>query len=210
MKQKDIELLLEYLNRILHDESEAPLDAAMLDTSAQELARRLQEVQKKVYDLQEQVRQKAYHDAGTGVYNRLFFEEYLGQLLHEKRSAVVVYMDLDSLKMVNDCYGHSEGDAFIRRYVEAIQEQFRTTDVFARIGGDEFGLVLPECSLALARTRLEQVREQLEKNSETGYTASFSYGMVEVNESDELTVEELLETADAAMYRYKHMKRETK
>ena len=103
-------------------------------------------------------------------------------------------------------FGHNEGDEFIRRYVEAIQEQFRTTDIFARIGGDEFGLILPDCSKELACSRLETVRKHLE-NSVDSYMASFSYGIVEITKTHETTIEELLADADAEMYRHKRMKR---
>ena len=61
---------------------------------------------------------KAYHDAGTGIKNRLFFEEYMEMILKENQKATLCYLDLDGLKYVNDKFGHQEGDIYIQCFVE--------------------------------------------------------------------------------------------
>ena len=76
---------------------------------------------------------KAYHDPGTGIKNRLFFEEYMEIILREKQQATLCYLDLDGLKYVNDKYGHLEGDIYIQNFVEIIRKDFRSGDTFARI-----------------------------------------------------------------------------
>ncbi len=82
---------------------------------------------------------KAYHDPGTGIKNRLFFEEYMDHVLQEKREAILCYLDLDGLKYVNDKFGHLEGDMYIQNFVELIKNNFRSEDTFARIGGIAVG-----------------------------------------------------------------------
>lgn len=151
---------------------------------------------------------KAYHDLGTGIYNRRYFEETMERLLKERQQFVLVYMDLDGLKFVNDNYGHLEGDAYIRSFVEVVQKSFRTTDIFARIGGDEFGLILENYPVAMGTEKMEEIISSYIKNNEKPYPASFSYGIIEVNvdeAGESPSIETVLSEADKVMYAYKRM-----
>lgn len=149
---------------------------------------------------------KAYHDLGTGIYNRRYFEEAMERILREHQQFVLVYMDLDGLKFVNDNYGHLEGDAYIRSFVEVIQKNFRTTDIFARIGGDEFGLILENYPVALGTEKMEEIISGYIQNNEKPYPTSFSYGIIEVNADETAkspSMETVLSEADRVMYEYK-------
>lgn len=147
---------------------------------------------------------KAYHDPGTGIKNRLFFEEYMDHVLQEKREAILCYLDLDGLKYVNDKFGHLEGDMYIQNFVELIKNNFRSEDTFARIGGDEFCLVLTGNIKELIERKLAEILASFQAGTFSPYQCSFSYGIVEISGSDnKLTRDELLKAADVIMYEFK-------
>jgi diguanylate cyclase (GGDEF)-like protein len=147
---------------------------------------------------------KAYHDAGTGIKNRLFFKEYMEKILNEQRDATLCYLDLDGLKYVNDTFGHSQGDAYIQNFVELIRSCFRNGDTFARIGGDEFCLVLTGRMKDLIDKKLAAILDSFQSESDSEYQCSFSYGTVEIAGKDnELTLDEIIQKADSIMYKCK-------
>lgn len=152
---------------------------------------------------------KAYHDAGTGIKNRLFFEEYMEILLREKQKATLCYLDLDGLKYVNDKFGHQEGDIYIQCFVELIRGSFRSGDTFARIGGDEFCLVLTGGIRELIERKMAELLHDFQTGGLREYRCSFSYGIVEISGGEnELTLKELLEEADEIMYKCKRKNKE--
>ncbi|MCI8466507.1 MAG: GGDEF domain-containing protein [Lachnospiraceae bacterium] len=147
---------------------------------------------------------KAYHDPGTGIKNRLFFEEYMESILEEKREATLCYLDLDGLKYVNDTFGHLEGDIYIQNFVELIRSSFRNGDTFARTGGDEFCLVLTGRIKDLIDRKMEEILDSFQSEHYAEYQCSFSYGIVEIEGKDnEWTLDEILQKADAIMYECK-------
>lgn len=151
------------------------------------------------------LKEKAYHDPRTGVYNRLFFDEYMDQVLKEKKNVTLVYIDLDDLKPVNDRYGHSEGDDYIRLFVSMVQSQFRNTDIFTRVGGDEFAVILPECPAACAHQKMEEVLRKFRESCTKEYKVGFSYGLVEIDGlTNTCNIDEIMKLADQEMYRCKH------
>lgn len=152
---------------------------------------------------------KAYCDPGTGIQNRLFFVEYMEKVLEEKRDIVLCYMDLDGLKYVNDRFGHSEGDAYIHSFVEAVQKSFRSMDVFVRIGGDEFCIVMSEGEKRAAEKRLADLLKDFVKTNTRPYPVSFSYGVVEIEgKKNSLGLKEIVTMADARMYECKKINKE--
>lgn len=147
---------------------------------------------------------KAYHDPGTGIKNRLFFKEYMEKILEEKRDATLCYLDLDGLKYVNDNFGHVQGDVYIQNFVELIRSSFRNGDTFARIGGDEFCLVLTGRMKDLINKKLSAILDGFQTDDDLGYQCSFSYGTVEIAGKDnELTLDEIIQKADSIMYECK-------
>lgn len=152
---------------------------------------------------------KAYHDPGTGIKNRLFFEEYMEIILHDKQQATLCYLDLDGLKYVNDKYGHLEGDMYIQNFVEIIRKDFRSGDTFARIGGDEFCLVLTGNMKELMDRKLEEILTEFQESDFSEYQCSFSYGVVEIpGGANTMTLDEILQQADALMYQCKRRNKE--
>lgn len=152
---------------------------------------------------------KAYHDPGTGIKNRLFFKEYMDRFLSEKRNATLCYLDLDGLKYVNDVYGHLEGDMYIQNFVELIRNNFRSGDTFARIGGDEFCLVLTGSIKELIEKKLAEILNDFQTSDFAEYQCSFSYGVVDIVGADnKLSLDELLQKADDIMYECKRKNKE--
>lgn len=152
---------------------------------------------------------KAYHDSGTGIRNRLFFNEYMEILLREKQDATLCYFDLDGLKYVNDTFGHLEGDMYIQYFVELIKRNFRTDDTFARTGGDEFCLVLSGCLKDLMDRKMEEILKEFQAVDNGSYQCSFSYGIVEIHGKDNtLTLDEIIHEADEIMYECKRRNKE--
>lgn len=154
--------------------------------------------------VEKQLFNKAYYDAGTGIYNRFFFEEYAMKQLEERKDIILCYIDLDGLKYVNDVFGHNEGDCYINGFVELIRDSFRTTDAFARIGGDEFCLVLLNVSMSDIEKKMAQIRTEFMEDNEKPYPMSFSYGVVEVKgKENKLSLEQIVADADKKMYEFK-------
>lgn len=102
-----------------------------------------------------QLSYSASHDDLTHLANRVSFENHLKQLLQAVHNThqrhVLVFIDLDRFKAVNDSAGHAAGDALLRELASLMLSMLRTSDVLARLGGDEFGLLLPDCNIESAR-----------------------------------------------------------
>ena len=123
------------------------------------------------------------------------------------RQACLVLIDLDHFKVVNDTHGHAVGDRVLKRAVAACQEHLRSTDIFGRLGGEEFGIVLPECTLDQALARAEQIRVAIATaasgDEAPGVPISASFGVASTTRSG-YELRQLLIDADRALYRAKH------
>lgn len=155
---------------------------------------------------QEAEREKleAHQDPLTGIGNRTYFLEEATRLLHTDTSLVFCYCDLDYLKHVNDTFGHLEGDWYLTFFTQVVKQHIRHEDIFARIGGDEFCIILQHCPIHTARTKMAAVLTDFRKDTTTSYPKSFSYGIIEIPKNrDHLTIQSILQQADAAMYAQK-------
>jgi diguanylate cyclase len=148
-------------------------------------------------------------DPLTGLHNRRHWEEMvaseLARFLRTRRPAVVMLIDVDNFKEVNDHHGHAAGDEVLRRISAVLRESLREIDVVARYGGDEFAVLITETDLRRARVVAERVRRLfLEHRGEQAEAerCTLSIGLAE---SDRLlaTVDDWVRRADAAMYRAK-------
>ncbi|WP_347058311.1 sensor domain-containing diguanylate cyclase [Blastococcus sp. HT6-30] len=161
------------------------------------------------------VRHQATHDALTGLPNRVLFLDRLAEAIaaEDRRShAAVLFCDLDRFKQVNDTLGHAAGDELLRQVSARLRAAVRPGDVVGRLSGDEFAVVMPglaEPSDAhgLAGRVVECFREPFRLEG-TDVLVGTSVG-VAVYPGDGGTAEQLLRTADAAMYRHKHADRPT-
>ncbi|MET0557518.1 MAG: EAL domain-containing protein [Solirubrobacterales bacterium] len=157
--------------------------------------------------MKEQLRHQADHDSLTGLFNRRRFEqEVSGQLEYAKRYArpgALLLMDLDTFKFVNDSYGHPIGDRVLSDVAASLSSTVRSTDVVARIGGDEFAVLLREAeeaeAIAVARKLISAIRAQSKP------TIGASVGVAPFDGAAEKTPDELLVAADIALYEAKEM-----
>jgi diguanylate cyclase (GGDEF)-like protein/PAS domain S-box-containing protein len=157
--------------------------------------------------LQKELAHSAMHDGLTGLPNRVAFERALtvaaDQARHEMREHALCFIDLDRFKPVNDTAGHAAGDALLQQISNAIRRACRHQDFVARIGGDEFAVLLADCSLAGARKAAKQVIDAIAAvrfswNGRT-YEIGASVGITPVtSRSPHLT--ELMNQADTACY----------
>lgn len=144
------------------------------------------------------------HDVLTDLYNRAFFEEELKRLEHSRYLPVSIMMcDVNGLKTTNDRQGHVAGDELLRRAANVLREAFRAEDIVARIGGDEFVALLPNTDGANATQILTRVRERLVKYNE-GAPAQLSLALGVATATESGTLLQVLQQADAQMYRDKH------
>jgi diguanylate cyclase (GGDEF)-like protein len=149
----------------------------------------------------------ARRDGLTGIFNRQHFvssaELQLQCCKKSARQACLVLIDLDHFKLVNDNHGHAVGDRVLKRAVEACQQHLRSTDIFGRLGGEEFGIVLPECTLDQALSRAEQIRLAIataaSDEDALGIPISASFGVATITRSG-YELRQLLIDADDALY----------
>ena len=149
-------------------------------------------------------RQLAHTDPLTSLGNRRFFEQVAHAELNRSRRYArpfaLAYLDVDHFKAVNDRYGHAAGDRLLQLIARQLSKGLRKSDVIARIGGDEFAVLLPETPLDGARIALQKVQDQLNAAvRQAGFEVTFSTGVI-VYDAGGATVPVLLGEADRVMY----------
>jgi diguanylate cyclase (GGDEF)-like protein/PAS domain S-box-containing protein len=162
-----------------------------------------------------EIERLAYHDALTGLPNRVLFLDRLSQVLaaarRNRRCGAVFFVDLDQFKRINDVHGHALGDAVLREVARRLQFYLREEDTVARLGGDEFVILLPDLAAeladagTLAMTVAEKLRSALESPVHLdgqAFHTSASIGIT-LFPKDAESVDDLMREADTAMYRAK-------
>ncbi len=160
-----------------------------------------------VADLFEEVKKQAITDPLTGLFNRRYFEENIikeaERSLRLNQPFSLISMDLDYLKRINDTYGHQFGDIAIKTIANVLKKEARSIDIPARIGGEEFNLLLPGVDTNGALIAAERIRKSIENqviDTIGGITASIGVATF-LKHSDR--IDELTELADQAMYKAK-------
>jgi diguanylate cyclase (GGDEF)-like protein len=158
---------------------------------------------------QEELRNLALTDDLTGLHNRRGLFALAGQQLKLARRnhqcALLFFADVDGLKQINDRLGHSEGDIAIRRVARILRNTFRDSDIVARLGGDEFAILANEASLDSQKDIWRRLKENLRAEGlrDPRYSLSLSVGVARFDPRSALTLSDLLEYADQAMYEAK-------
>lgn len=158
-------------------------------------------------ELYQEMRELAVRDSLTGTYNRLYLRKRLGEELlkaqMESEELTIVMFDIDHFKKINDTYGHLFGDKVLKHLSDLVNGLIRNTDVFARIGGEEFIILLPNTSLIQAGRMIERIREKIAdtviKDNAVSALVTVSFGISNYPH-DSSSIVDLLRNADNALY----------
>ncbi|MFW5426571.1 MAG: EAL domain-containing protein [Methylophagaceae bacterium] len=158
----------------------------------------------KEYKLTQKLTHQAQHDALTGLPNRYAFETKLQLLLDtdDNDEHVLCYLDLDQFKVVNDTCGHIAGDELLKQLALLLKQELRGSDLLARIGGDEFAILLFNCSMDMAAKQLERLLTSLRAfrfiYEGQSFNIGASIGLVDIGSNSSMT--DVLKQADSACY----------
>lgn len=155
-----------------------------------------------------EVQRLAVTDALTGLYNRAFFDAEMERLQNGRQYPVSILMlDVDHLKKINDSLGHAAGDEALRQVAGVLREALRDEDVIARIGGDEFAVLLPGVDAGGAQRALLRVRDHLNHNHDGAQSLLLEISLGSATGEEGCALCEVFKRADKAMYRNKLARR---
>ena len=157
----------------------------------------------------------AKHDELTGLFNRRGFianvKKVLSDPVNNNKVAILCFSDMDNLKMVNDKFGHDDGDFALRTVAAVLREAFRDTDIIGRLGGDEFvvlALTGTDCNVSVIRDRIDRVTKRYNENAGKPYPIAMSTGIVKFKCSADIDIYEILDKADRLLSEEKNRKKE--
>ncbi|MCB1218788.1 diguanylate cyclase [bacterium] len=150
-------------------------------------------------------------DVLTGIYNRrMFFIRVAEEMARARRNQspyCVLYMDIDHFKGINDTHGHLAGDFILRSFAQLVDQAKRKSDVFGRIGGEEFVILLPDAGYDEGQMIAERIRATIEETDINwvgkAIPVTISVGMLAIPENAVATADELMKIADEALYEAK-------
>ncbi|ARB92978.1 sensor domain-containing diguanylate cyclase [Legionella longbeachae] len=143
-------------------------------------------------------------DELTGLSNRRGFLKLAGYLFQkyqrENQIFTLLFFDLDKFKQINDKFGHSEGDKVLKIFANALIQNFRYYDIIARLGGDEFCVFCSGLKQDDVNGIIQRLNESLKSAEIKDYTIEFSVGIIEYNQKEHKTLDDILDQADSKMY----------
>lgn len=156
------------------------------------------------------LRYLANFDELTGSFNRRYFKQILeielNRIREDDTEACIVFIDVDDFKYINDTYGHIVGDEALKFFSGALRNSIRSTDIYARMAGDEFVVLFLGCNENVAEQRMHNIKEKISKERLGKVKIEFSYGITYVNKDSAFTSESILNEADKKMYENKRCK----
>ncbi|MCG6534431.1 MAG: GGDEF domain-containing protein [Syntrophales bacterium LBB04] len=184
-------------------------ERVLLNTVAERLGRVLERKQ-----AEETIKELSLRDLLTTLYNRRGFitlaEQQLKSANRERRQLRLTFLDCDGLKLINDVFGHLEGDNVLVDTAEILRQTFRESDIIARLGGDEFGVLSinnPESDIF--SDRINQNIEKFNAQASRPYRLAMSWGTAIYNPESRMSLDELMSEADRLMYIHKKTKAAT-
>lgn len=158
---------------------------------------------------QEHIAYLSCHDSLTGLYNRRHFEEIFKKIdVKENIPISIIFGDLNGLKLTNDIFGHTAGDEFIKKSAKILKSVCRNEDIVARVGGDEFIILLPITDKSSAQSIVRRIQEEFAKEKLAAVKCSMSLGY-DTKTSSRIALERILENAENCMYKEKTNNRKT-
>ncbi|MFZ5645869.1 MAG: PAS domain S-box protein [Bacillota bacterium] len=154
---------------------------------------------------EEQLKYMSFHDSLTGLYNRAYFEQEMARLESGRHyPAGIIVCDVDGLKLVNDTLGHDKGDDILVAAAGVIRDSFRGSDVIARIGGDEFAVLLPNSSRIVVEDSYKRIKNAVETHNRWNkdLPLSMSVGFA-ISGDSAVKLSDVFKEADNCMYREK-------
>ena len=157
---------------------------------------------------EEKLRFLSIHDQLTGLYNRLYFEEEMTRLERGRVFPISTIMaDMDNLKIVNDTYGHAQGDEVLKAVAQILRSSFRAEDVVARIGGDEFAALLPGANAEAARHVINRIQQKIRAHPLVNNKITFSISIGSATIEKGMVLADAVKIADEQMYQMKQLKK---
>jgi diguanylate cyclase (GGDEF)-like protein len=199
------------VNRIEMEQALMMADRALMDAARQRVKASELEAEKRALEARsEALHRDAHEDPLTGLSNRRLFDQDLPRLLEEARAQghplQLAVLDIDWFKQVNDQHGHAVGDAVLREVAQILQDRLRARDLAARLGGEEFVVVLVDATPATARDICERLRAAVQEQDwaalAPGLQVTLSIGIADAGE--QVDAQQVLQRADEALYRAKH------
>jgi diguanylate cyclase (GGDEF)-like protein len=199
------------VNRMDMEQALQMADHALMDAARERIKASELEAQKRALEKRsEALHRDAHEDALTGLHNRRRADQELPQLIAQARAQgqplQVAVMDVDLFKAVNDQHGHAVGDEVLRAVARTLQERLRTRDLAARLGGEEFLVVLVDSTAATALEVCERLRLAVQQHDwaslATGLQVTVSIGLADAGKQADAT--DVVRRADEALYRAKN------
>lgn len=158
--------------------------------------------------MNEQLIDLVNHDPLTGIYNRRYFDTFIEQSIstffRDKTPFQIIMFDIDHFKRINDTYGHPCGDYILKVLASLINNEIRELDIFTRIGGEEFAIILPETNIKDGEKIARKIREMIEEfpfhYHNISIQVTISIGLATYNGE---SLEELMDRVDSALYKAK-------
>ena len=153
-------------------------------------------------------------DELTGLFNRRGFltnsEKVISDPLNMDKVAIICYADMDNLKMINDKFGHDDGDFALRTIANVLRESFRDSDIIGRMGGDEFVVLAItgiDCDVLGIKDRIERVTKRHNEKAGKPYPIAMSTGIFKFKCSPKVNLYDVLDSADRLLYEEKQRKK---
>ena len=152
---------------------------------------------------EDKIRFLSFYDSLTGVYNRAFFEENLRRMDSPRQLPISILMgDANGLKLINDAFGHQEGDRFLKEIAAILKGCCRKEDMVARLGGDEFAILLPRTNHGVSMEITERIKKICKEKSRAPFEVSMALGVATKDDASK-SIEVVLKEAEDRMYRNK-------
>lgn len=208
---------IDSLYETLRGQISSAIEGIKLIEKESRISEKLQKTVAELRASKERIEQISIIDELTGLYNRRGFvtlaQQELDLAKRKHREFLLIFMDMDGLKIINDTFGHKAGDEAISEAGRQLQKTFRSTDIIARLGGDEFTIMAIDTTMQEypnIRARLDESVAEYNQNSSQPFTLSISMGCAPFTSGRKYVLDDLMAEADRKLYEEKKKKKEAR